>query len=307
MYLHVISDSIIFLAYFSIPMALVYLIHKRKDLVFNYAFFLFGVFIFACGATHLLAVYNVWHGAYWLSGAVKALTAVASLATAIVIWPLIPKVAAIPSNRYLRALNDSLEKEVKAKEKAKEKAEIASQAKSDFLANMSHEIRTPMNAILGFSQLMQADSTMSQENIEYLNTINRAGEHLLVLINDVLDMSKIEAGKMQVYPSSFDLHDMLSNLEAMFSIKADSQALELSFIYDNSQLPIPRRIKTDEAKLRQILINLLGNALKFTTEGFVNLSVACEEKNANPDELELTFKIQDSGCGIKENQLEAIF
>ena len=306
MYLHVISDGIIFLAYFSIPMALVYLIHKRKDLVFNYAFFLFGVFIFACGATHLLAVYNVWHGAYWLSGGVKAVTALASLATAIVIWPLIPKVVAIPSNSHLRALNESLEKEVKAKEKAKEKAEIASQAKSAFLANMSHEIRTPMNAILGFSQLMQADSNMSQQNIEYLNTINKAGEHLLVLINDVLDMSKIEAGKMQVYASSFDLHDMLSNLEAMFSIKADSQALELSFVHDNSHLFIPRRIKTDESKLRQILINLLGNALKFTRVGFVNLSVTCKQKN-NSDELELTFKVQDSGCGIDENQYEAVF
>lgn len=139
-------------------------------------------------------------------------------------------------------------------------AEAANRAKSVFLANMSHEIRTPMNAILGFSQLMQRDPTLTPQQRRHLDTINRSGEHLLALINDILEMSKIEAGRTSLNPTTFDLHALLSDLEMMFSARTDAKklALRLECIGE-----VPRYINADENKLRQVLINLLGNAFSF--------------------------------------------
>ncbi|MEH2139052.1 PAS domain S-box protein [Nostoc sp.] len=153
---------------------------------------------------------------------------------------------------------------------AKEAAETANRAKSAFLANMSHELRTPLNAILGFSQLMERDTTLKPNQRESLVTINRSGEHLLNLINDVLEMSKIEAGQIIFNPEDFDLYFLLQTLQEMFQVRTQAKQLFLSFeIAPN----LPRYIHTDEGKLRQVLINLLGNAVKFTQTGAVTLRV----------------------------------
>lgn len=157
-------------------------------------------------------------------------------------------------------------------------ADAANRAKSEFLANMSHELRTPLNAILGFTQIMSGDiatqnqdkPSLSVEYQQYIKIINRAGSHLLALINDVLEMSKIEAGKSALSPDAFNLKDMLLNLEAMFRLKAKDKGLDLIF---NSVADLPEFIITDESKLRQVLINLLGNAIKFTEQGQVSLDV----------------------------------
>ncbi|MEH1785936.1 MAG: ATP-binding protein [Nostoc sp.] len=146
----------------------------------------------------------------------------------------------------------------------------ANLAKSEFLANMSHELRTPLNAILGFTQVMSRDYSLSGEHQENLAIINRAGEHLLNLINDILEMSKIEAGRITLNRSSFDLIHLLKNLEEMLHLRAASKNLELLFKYTQD---IPRYIETDENKLCQVLINLLGNAIKFTDSGSVTLRV----------------------------------
>ncbi|MBW4451491.1 MAG: PAS domain S-box protein [Nostoc indistinguendum CM1-VF10] len=149
-------------------------------------------------------------------------------------------------------------------------ADAANRAKSEFLANMSHELRTPLNAILGFTQVMSHDHALSTEHQQNLAIINRAGEHLLNLINDILEMSKIEAGRITLNLNSFDLIRLLENLEEMLRFRATSKGLELVFEYTSH---LPQYVQADESKLRQVLLNLLGNAIKFTDTGTVMLRV----------------------------------
>ncbi|MGB7445115.1 MAG: histidine kinase dimerization/phospho-acceptor domain-containing protein, partial [Coleofasciculaceae cyanobacterium] len=153
---------------------------------------------------------------------------------------------------------------------AKEAADAANRAKSEFLANMSHELRTPLNAILGFTQLMSRDRSLSSEQQKYLDIVGHSGEHLLDLINDVLHMSKIEAGRLNFKPKSFDLHRLLNNVQDMLQLKALDGGLQL--IFDCSP-NVPQYIQTDERKLREVLTNLLVNGIKYTQKGGVMLRV----------------------------------
>ncbi|HIK13199.1 MAG TPA: response regulator [Oscillatoriaceae cyanobacterium M33_DOE_052] len=202
--------------------------------------------------------------------------------------------------RKLEEQNALLQKEIKDRKTAQE----ASSAKSQFLAKMSHELRTPLNAILGFAQLMERDDRLSQEQREYLGIISRSGEHLLNLINDVLEMSKIEAGRVTLKETSFDLSAMLKSIEEMFALKAQSKGLLLEI---QSFPEVPQCIKTDEGKLRQVLINILGNAIKFTETGSVKLCVEVQNRGDDPTEEQLHFMIQDSGPGITPEEIHTIF
>jgi len=194
---------------------------------------------------------------------------------------------------------------------AKEAAETANRAKSTFLANMSHELRTPLNAILGFTQLMDGDPNLTVEQQENLKVINRSGEHLLTLINDVLEMSKIEAGRVTLQERSFDLYALLDSLEEMFRLRTEDKSLEL--IFDRSP-DVRQYVRADESKLRQVLMNLLSNAVKFTEEGSVTLRVGCPPsiplaggREEDKEEGCLVFEIEDTGPGIAPEELEAVF
>jgi light-regulated signal transduction histidine kinase (bacteriophytochrome)/FixJ family two-component response regulator len=186
-----------------------------------------------------------------------------------------------------------------ALETAAEQAAIANQSKSQFLAKMSHELRTPLNAILGFSQILNQESNLTGEQKQYLKIINRSGEHLLYLINDVLEMSKIEAGRMSFNENHFDLMQMVESIAEMLQLKASAKNLQLLLECDPK---IPKYVITDEGKLRQVLINLLENAIKFTQEGWVQLRVY-----PGTEVTQVFFEVADSGPGIDAAEFPLLF
>jgi len=189
----------------------------------------------------------------------------------------------------------------RALQKAKAAAEEAVKVKSSFLAHMSHEIRTPMNAILGFAQLLQRDPAVGPAQQQQLEIIQRSGDHLLALINDVLEMSKLEAGYTSFQPEPFDLPGLLADVQTMFRIRAETKRLQLVFASDPS---LPQFVKTDAGKLRQILINLIGNAVKFTERGGVAVRATTERTLTD---WMLVVEIEDTGPGIYEEEQARLF
>ncbi|MEQ9549436.1 MAG: PAS domain S-box protein [Coleofasciculus sp. G3-WIS-01] len=189
-------------------------------------------------------------------------------------------------------------------QQAKAAAEAANLAKSMFLANMSHELRTPLNIILGFTQVMSRDPVITPEEQENLDIINKSGNHLLSLINDVLDLSKIEAGCISIEESRFDLIALVRSLQEMFQQRAVAKGLQL---YLDMAAEVPQYIQADSNKLRQVLINLLSNGIKFTQKGSIRLRVALNPKPQQAQAYHLRFEISDTGVGIAPTELGIIF
>ncbi|MED5619399.1 sensor histidine kinase [Ideonella sp. BN130291] len=334
----VAGDTLIAAAYFSIPIALMAFVRKRKDMHFNWMMKLFSTFIFLCGTTHLLSIWTIWQPAYWLEAGVKLATGAVSIVTAALLWPLIPKALRIPSINQLQAaiarleteaverrraearlaqMNAELERRIQERtqelerevaerqrlqdaDRARQAAELASSAKSEFLSRMSHELRTPLNAVLGFAQLSArslSDGDTARTR-SYLQHIEDGGWHLVRMIDDILDISRIEQGRQTFTIGAVDLGPVVAEAGAMVQPLATTQQVVLTLDLPGFTPPV----RADRTRLIQVMTNLLSNATKFNRPGGeVHVSLA------PADEEHVRIEVRDTGLGMSALQLSQLF
>jgi len=319
-WLHLISDALIALAYYSIPATLVYFVRKRRDLPFNWIFVLFGIFIIACGTTHIMEIWTLWHPTYWLSGFIKVITAVASVYTAVVLVTLIPQVLALPSSAQLEAANRVLQEQIverlwaeEALQQAHDKLEIRvaerttelakanvemqkaletekelSELKSRFVTMASHEFRTPLTTILSSAALLEKynHKLAEEKKINHLQRIQAAVQHMTGLLNDVLLIGKAEAGKLEFQPTPLDLAQFCRELVEEMQQTTDTHTIAFRIHNQGTTACM------DEKLLRHIFSNLLSNAIKYSPQGgVVDFDLVYKPQAA-------IFYVQDHGIGI---------
>ncbi|MGQ4647848.1 ATP-binding protein [Lyngbya aestuarii] len=315
-WLHVLSDSLITLAYVAISATLAYLVYKtRQEIPFHWMFLAFGSFIVACASTHFMEVWTLWHPTYWLSGVLKLLTAIASVATAIVLPPLVPKaLTMLQTAKLSEERKIHLERANQELATLYEKLKELDQLKSQFFTNVSHELRTPLALILGPTERLLSDHELNEEQHYQLDVINRNSRLLLKQVNDLLDVSKLEVGKMEVNYAEVDLVQLLRLMTANFDGLA--QERQISFTVET---PDALQAQVDVTKMQRILLNLLSNAFKFTPVGG---SIRCvlsthsvpTEQSSDVDlsgrevvSERAQIMIQDNGPGIPTELREVIF
>ena len=273
--LHVVSDSIITLAYYSIPLGLVYFVRKRADLPFHWMFVLFAVFIVACGTTHLMEIWTLWHPSYWLSGGVKVVTAGASIGTAVLLVPLIPKAIALPSPAQLEAKNAELK--------------TVNQELETFSYSVSHDLRAPLRAIDGFSRVLLEDAAprLDAEGVRSLNVIRANAKRMGHLIDDLLEFSRL---------SRKELVTAQVDMAALARAAADDLRREPALVAANATIdigPLPPA-RGDAGLLQQVWANLIGNALKYSrTRPEPRIEIAASEQNGD-----LVYQVRDNGVGF---------
>lgn len=295
--LHVGSDMAIGLAYVAISLTLTYLVYQaRRNIPFGWMFLLFGTFIIACGGTHFMEVWTLWRPEYWYSGNVKLLTALVSVGTALALPGLIPKALALAeAARLSQERKEKLEKAHGELGIAHQKLQQLDDLKSKFFANVSHELRTPLTLILGPTRKALAGAVNEVER-RGLATVERNAVILLKHVNDILDITKLETGKLIPRYVSADLSLLLRATAANFELHAAERGMSLVV-----QAPLPITAEVDSVKVERILLNLLANAFKFAPDrGRVLCSLRLEGDRAS-------FRVEDDGPGIPAELREAVF
>lgn len=329
---HAISDTVIAISYFSIPVVLITFAAKRTDFQYGWVLRLCGAFIICCGVTHLFNIWTLWVPSYQIESVLKVITALVSAATAVLLWPLLPKVLAIPSTSDLEASNARLEEEVQRRVATQEdlaelnrelesrvlqrtadleiknreladataKATVAAEAKSRFLATMSHEIRTPLHGVVSMSDLLM-ECDMPREQKDYASTIARSARALLAIVDDILDFFKLEAGRLRIQPQPTEVVSLCEEVVAGLAPLAHSRGLDVAC---RAVADVPQRVSVDPLRLRQILLNLVSNAIRYTDVGGVEITISTGGTSNAP---RLILEVADTGIGISEERLEEVF
>lgn len=330
--LHVWSDALITLSYFTIPVALVYFVRKREDLKFNFMFVLFAVFIFACGATHLINIFNVWYGAYWLSGIVKLITAIASVGTAIAVWPLIPKALAIPSNRQLLELNQKLVDEVADNEKHRAEVERLTSdlqqavderteelaetrvmkrlleqnhaslersnlALEQYASVTARDIKEPLRSIAVFGDLLAERMTdrLAEDEAKWLTMIVTSAKRTTSMIDDLYEYSLPQP----------EIDGEASSLDEAFEQAIAENAEDIKKYDVDIQRDTLDMVRIPKAPLAKLVSHLLNNAIKFSrNEDAPKIEIG---PLTDGDSGEVGFYIRDNGIGVALHYSKRIF
>ncbi len=298
LWLHVVANGMVVFAYCTIPFGLFYFVRKRKDIIYKHVFLLFALFILCCAATHAMAILTIWKPYYMAEGVVLSITGVVSIASAAVLFRLIPQALRLPNPQELKKTKEELQLEA---QKVAD-AQAASHMKSQFLANMSHEIRTPLNGLLGSIELMGTDPELKKRFTTEIGIAQQSGENLLGIINDILDLAKIEAGKLELRNVPFDPNFTISNIVELLRVRAEAKRLKLVLEVSDD---MPTYVYGDPIRLSQIVTNLLANAIKFTDSGQIDVHVHVEE--VEDDNVCLSIAVHDTGIGIAPDRVDEIF
>ncbi|MBD1913964.1 MULTISPECIES: ATP-binding protein [unclassified Leptolyngbya] len=306
-WMHVISDSLIAIAYVAISATLAYLVYKtRREIPFHWMFLAFGSFIVACASTHFMDVWTLWHPTYWLSGALKVVTAIASVTTAVILPMLVPQaLALVEAAKLSEERRSHLETANLKLEAFNERLKELDVLKTQFFTNVSHELRTPLALILGPLETLLSRSDLPSEQRQSLDIVERNARLLLKQVNDLLDVSKLEANKMAVTYVPVDLAHLVRLTAANFD--GIAQEKQITFIVD---VPESLPLQLDAAKTQRICLNLLSNAFKFTPQGGTircRLRVQSVEADNSEPLPRAVLSVQDSGCGVPVELRETIF
>lgn len=308
-WLHVISDAVITLAYYSIPLALIYFVRHRKDLAFDWIFICFATFIVACGTTHAMEILNIWYPTYWLSGIIKAITAIVSIATAILLIRLVPQALALASPQQLRENNEALQREISERKQAAarieslnkellrqaEKLEAANKELEAFGYSVSHDLRAPLRHIDGYVDLLsQESSKLDEAGQRYMKVISDSARQMGMLIDNLLTFSRMGRSAMQL--TQVETSSLVAEVREELSHDAKDRDIKWKIV------PLPT-VFVDKALFKQIWINLLGNAIKYTSyRSQAEIAVGYRE-----DEKDYEFFVKDNGAGFDMQYADKLF